>query len=68
MERVCKMLQIAALLDIVKCSLEYVWLSDANQEISDYLNSPRSVINTDLRFITGGSNYLIDLMLHNMTK
>lgn len=51
-----------------KCSLEYLWRDDVNHECAAYLASPASVINTDLRFITGGSNYLIDLMLHNLTK
>lgn len=50
-----------------KCSLEYIWSRDANSECANYLNSPRSVINTDLRFITGGATYLVDLMLHAMT-
>jgi hypothetical protein len=50
-----------------KCSCEMVWSRDANRECADYLQSTRSVINTDLRFITGGSNYLIDATLHNLT-
>lgn len=50
-----------------KVSAEYVWARDSNQECAEYLQSTRSVINTDLRFVTGGSNYLIDLWLHNLT-
>lgn len=50
-----------------KVSCEYVWSRDANDECAAYLKTTRSVINTDLRFITGGSNYLIDLQLHCLT-
>jgi hypothetical protein len=50
-----------------KCSLEMIWGDDCNRECAEYLASPKSVINTDLRFITGGSNYLIDLWLHAVT-
>lgn len=50
-----------------KCSLEYIWTADANKECSDYLNKTRSVINTDLRFITGSGVYLTDIFLHNLT-
>ena len=41
--------------------------SDANAECNNYLNDIKSVVNTDLRFVTGGSNYLVDLMLHGLT-
>ena len=51
-----------------KCSLEFVWGEDSNRECADYLNSIRSVINTDLRFVKGGSTYLIDQMIYAMTK
>lgn len=50
-----------------KCSLEYIWSRDGNQECAEYLQSKRSVINTDMRFVTGGSTYLIDLFLHALT-
>lgn len=62
-----KLAQLGGDHDGDKVSLEYIFTDDANREIAEYLNSPRSVINTDLRFVTGGSNYLIDLMLHSMT-
>jgi hypothetical protein len=44
-----------------------VWSSDGNRECAEYLNSKQSVINTDLRFITGGSSALVDLFLHALT-
>jgi hypothetical protein len=50
-----------------KVSLEIVWSRDGNEECAEYLSSTKSVINTDLRFITGGSNYLVDLWLHAVT-
>ena len=50
-----------------KVSMEFVFTSDANRECAEYLNSPKSVINTNLRFVTGGSTYLTDLYLHNLT-
>lgn len=50
-----------------KCSIEYIWTTDANRECSEYLSKNRSIINTDLRFITGSGIYLTDIMLHNLT-
>ena len=54
-------------LNIRKVSCEYIWTRDANLECATYLNSTRSIINTDLRFMTGGSTYLTDLFLHCLT-
>lgn len=51
-----------------KCSAEFIWGSDSNRECDEYLSSMKSVINTDLRFISGGSVYLTDLFLKNLTK
>lgn len=50
-----------------KMSLEFAMADDSNEEITQYLNSPRSVVDTDMRFITGGGNYLTNLTLHNLT-
>lgn len=50
-----------------KASFDMVLCRDSNEECRKYLESPRSVLNTDMRFITGGSNYLVDLMLHALT-
>jgi hypothetical protein len=51
-----------------KLSYEYIWSNDANAECAEYLRSPRSVLNTDMRFIVGSSTYLIDLYLANLTR
>lgn len=50
-----------------KMSLEFAMADDSNEEIAAYLNSPRSILDTDMRFITGGGNYLTNLTLHNLT-
>lgn len=50
-----------------KVSIEYIWGADSNEENAQYLQSPKSVIDTDLRFITGSSNYLVDSFLHSLT-
>ena len=50
-----------------KMSLEVALADDSNAEIADYLNSPRSILDTDMRFITGGGTYLTNLTLHNLT-
>lgn len=59
--------RVATSLDNKKCSLDMIWSKDGNEECAHYLTTARSVVNTDLRFISGGSNYLIDLCLHAMT-
>lgn len=61
--------RVTTLLDIKgdKCSLEVLLTNEANEECAKYLESPRSILNTDLRFITGGSTYLVDLQLHVLT-
>lgn len=50
-----------------KMSYEAVMADDSNDEITRYLSSPRSIVDTDMRFITGGSTYLTELSLHNLT-
>lgn len=63
-----KLAGLGADFDGDKVSVEYIWSSDANAECEEYLNSPRSIISTDLRFISGGFNYLSELFLFNLTR
>lgn len=51
-----------------KVSVEYILTDDANMECAAYLNSPRSVLSTDLRWIAGSGNYLIETTLFNLTR
>lgn len=44
-----------------------VWAADANEEIAQYLDSVKSVIDTDLRFVSGAMNYLQAQVLHCLT-
>ena len=50
-----------------KLSYDSVWGTDSNESAKKYLQSPYSVMNSNLDFLTGGSTYLSNLMLHNLT-
>lgn len=60
-------MRVTTSLDNVKCSLEIIYSADGNEECREYLNSVRSIIDTDFRFVSAGGNYLIDLMLNSLT-
>lgn len=50
-----------------KLSYDGVWGGDSNLAPKKYLESPYSVMNSNMDFLTGGSTYLSNLMLHNLT-
>jgi hypothetical protein len=50
-----------------KISADLTWASDVNTEISDYLNDPKSILNTDLQFTLGSTTYLQSAWLHCLT-
>lgn len=50
-----------------KLSYDSVWGTDSNEAAKKYLQSPYSVMNSNMDFLTGGSTYLSNLMLHNLT-
>lgn len=50
-----------------KLSYDAVWGTDSNASAKKYLQSPYSVMNSNMDFLTGGSTYLSNLMLHNLT-
>lgn len=50
-----------------KLSYDGVWGKDSNMAPRKYLESPYSVMNSNMEFLTGGSTYLSNLMLHNLT-
>lgn len=50
-----------------KLSYDGIWGTDSNESSKKYLESPYSVMNSNMDFLTGGSTYLSNLMLHNLT-
>lgn len=49
-------------------SFNAIMSDEANQEISEYLASPKSILDINKRLISGGSTEIIDMVLHNFSK
>lgn len=48
-------------------SFDIIWSKEGTKEIEDYFKTPKSVIDTQLRAVSGGATDLVDLTIYNLT-
>lgn len=48
-------------------SFDIIWSKEGTEEIQKYMTTPKSVIDTQLRAVSGGATDLVDLTIYNLT-